>query len=164
MAEFPDDNTVMITYNTGVKNKTGVGTLPRTEGPGKRFENKDIAYIFAGEEATVITKSDNKSVTCIQPSTPNNAPVNFGDASEGSGANQDISAAVNKDIIGKWQSIDDTKFTRTFHADGSIVDSYTNTPDDTGTWKTFTKNTAPKDISFPPEQNVSYIRIIFPSK
>jgi hypothetical protein len=108
MAEFPDENTVKITYNTtAAYNKTFVGTLPRTAGDGKRFENKDIAYIFAGEEATVTTKADNKTVTCTQPVDANNAPVNFGDADEGGGAKQDVGLIVSESIVGNWKLTDD---------------------------------------------------------
>lgn len=162
MAEFPDENTVKITYNTTASyNKTFVGTLPRTAGDGKRFENKDIAYIFAGEEATVITKTDNKTVTCTQPFDANNAPVNFGDAGEGGGKKQDVALVVSESIVGKWQSTRDKNFVREFRPDGKVIN--TENGKSAGLmqwiWKVFTKE-EPLEVSFPLESDAVYLQII----
>lgn len=160
MAEFPDDNTVKITYNTtAAYNKTFVGTLPRTEGDGKRYENKDIAYVFAGEEATVITKADNKTVTCTQPFGANNAPVNFGDAGEGGGEKQDMALVVSESIVGRWQSTDDQKFIREFKKDSTVADIYAGKTLSTGSWKAYTKEDA-LPVFFPLEADAVYLRIL----
>lgn len=69
-AEFPDHNTVKI-------NSSNFRILSRVDGAGKRFEDQNSIYVFAGEEATVTNKKTNQTTTCEQPSDPDNAPINF---------------------------------------------------------------------------------------
>ncbi|MEN9604974.1 MAG: hypothetical protein RJB39_659 [Candidatus Parcubacteria bacterium] len=57
--------------------------------------------------------------------------------------------AVKTSLIGKWQNLEDVKFTREFKANGMFVDSYEGQPVPThGEWKAFTK-----------EQPLSWARI-----
>lgn len=117
-AEFPDASTVKI-YSSNFL------ILPLVEGAGKRFENNDVTYVFAGEEVTVTNKKTNQTTTCEQLFDESDAPVNFGDAGEGGGEKQDVGLIVTESIIGKWQSTDNKNyvFVREFRADGTLVNT-----------------------------------------
>jgi hypothetical protein len=175
MAEFPDENTVKITYNTGIKKQTDTETLTRTEGTEvKRFEDEGAIYTFAGEEAIVMTKSDRSFTTCSQPFDANNAPINFGDAGEGGGTRQDTGLIVKESIVGKWEltdapendPIEGLSFYREFKKNGeysdilkgaSIPGGQTVIP---GTWEIFTKTNPPVDVNFKPEEDAVYIKMM----
>ncbi len=65
---------------------------------------------------------------------------------------------MTESIQGKWQSIDDAKFTREFRSDFTVADSYDGTVNLDGLWVVFTKMNAP-EISFPLEDNAVYLQI-----
>lgn len=115
-AEFPDASTVKI-YSSNFL------ILPLVEGAGKRFENNDVTYVFAGEEVTVTNKKTNQTTTCEQLFDESDAPVNFGDAGEGGGGKQDVALVVTENIVGKWQSSENQKFIREFRDDGTLVNT-----------------------------------------
>ena len=49
-------------------------------------------------------------------------------------------AETMRNLIGVWQGVQDTKFTRTFRNDGSVIDDYEgSSPDSEGLWMVFTK-------------------------
>jgi RNAse (barnase) inhibitor barstar len=86
------------------------------------------------------------------------APWNWGDAGEGGGIQPDVSLVVTESIQGKWQSLDDAKFTREFRSDFTVVDSYDGKANLDGLWVVFTKMNAP-EISFPLEESAVYLQI-----
>lgn len=75
------------------------------------------------------------------------------------------SVAVARDIIGAWKSTDDSKFTRQFAPDSTVVDKYQDDEAATmqGMWKVFTSEdgeTAP----FPLQEGIVYLRISTPEE
>ncbi|MCB9806457.1 hypothetical protein H6768_00850 [Candidatus Peribacteria bacterium] len=68
--------------------------------------------------------------------------------------------AIQSNIIGKWQSIDDQKFTREFQPDFEVVDTYDGIPD-TGIWTVYTGAYAPNEATFPVELDAGYIQLTF---
>lgn len=146
VAEFNQDFSRLNVFIDGIL----AHSLTRVTGTDAVYEyqGEGYAYRFAGEEARV-TDPTGDSLTCTQPFDPNNAPYNFGDRGEGDGATPDTAAAVNDNILGVWQSADDTDFTREFRAAGIAIDRYQGSPDTEGTWTTFTSTsgvTAPFDL------------------
>ena len=65
---------------------------------------------------------------------------------------------MSESIVGKWQSVDDEKFTREFKADGTAVDRYDNESASSGTWKVFTKED-PAEVLFPIADDAVYIQM-----
>lgn len=67
----------------------------------------------------------------------------------------------NNSLAGTWQSIDDSKFLRTIYENGGYTDTYVGDSDasENGPWVTFTKATAPSDIPYPLEDNVTYLQL-----
>ncbi len=64
----------------------------------------------------------------------------FGDdGEEGGSVKPGAELIVSESIVSKWVSIDDTKFTREFRADGSITDTHNGTEVLTGSWKAVAK-------------------------
>lgn len=137
-------------------------TLPNIgdENVPYRFGDSDRQYTFVGEEVTVTDLKSGSDVVCNQPFDSNNAPYNFGDAREGAGSEQqDISLIVGENILGKWKSVDDQKFTRTFLPDGTFTDSYEGSTDTRGNWVVFTKDSGIV-TTFPLEEGTVYIRLL----
>jgi hypothetical protein len=155
LAEFPDANSVNIIVD---------GTLVRTvpfanDTAGQRYEDSAYAYVFAGEEVTVTNKATGATTRCSQPSDPNLAPVNFGDAGEGAGSvQQDVRLIVSESIVGMWRSTDDAKFVREFKEGGTVQDWYDGKVVSTGTAVAFTSENA-LAVSFPLERDVVYIQL-----
>jgi hypothetical protein len=58
-------------------------------------------------------------------------------------------AAVARALVGVWQSIDDTRFSREFRADGTAIDRYEGDPDgsQTGAWLLFAGNAPPPELA-----------------
>lgn len=81
IAEFPSPQEVRIMVDGNL-----LRTLPLVAGDGQRYEDSSYVYVFAWDEANVTTKGNRKTTLCSQPVDPNKAPVNFGDAGEGGGA------------------------------------------------------------------------------
>ena len=144
IAEFPDDTKVNIIVNGSLAR-----SLPRVNGDGQRFEDASYVYVFAGEEATVMSKINKKTTTCSQPIDPNNAPMNFGDAAEGgagfatngsvgSNTKPDLTLLVSQSLVGKWQNTQDSKFEREFTSTGIVTDYYDGKAVTTGNWQVFT--------------------------
>ncbi|MEX0917869.1 MAG: hypothetical protein WDZ93_01830 [Candidatus Paceibacterota bacterium] len=155
IAEFPEafDRVSIIVDGEVVR------TLPRVDGDGQRFEDTQYVYVFAGEEVTVTNKADGSQTVCDQPFDPNNAPYNFGDAGEGAGDRQDAVDATRANIVGVWRSMDDASFTRTFSANGTVLDEYDDAVTSTGSWEMFVDTTAP-DVAFTLEPDTVYLRIM----
>lgn len=152
VAQFPGNDTVKISSNGASQ------TLPLVAGAGQRFENQNAVYVFAGEEATVTTKTGNKTTACEQPSDTNNAPVNFGDAGEGGGVKPDGALIITESIQGRWQSSQDPKFVRVFNANKTVVDMNGASAVSSGTWEVFTKEN-PLTVSFPLEADGIYVQL-----
>jgi hypothetical protein len=57
-------------------------------------------------------------------------------------------AAVSRALVGVWQSIDDTRFSREFRADGTAVERYEGDPDgsQSGAWLLFTGSAPPPEL------------------
>lgn len=88
-----------------------------------------------------------------------NSPLLVGPVGD---SREDSSGIVMGNIIGKWQSLDDVKFTRTFWVNGTVTDSYTEGWEIKGTW-----NTAPWDsgfirLNFPFERYLRYVGTVYP--
>lgn len=124
-----------------------------------RFGNNSITYTFVGEQVIVADVGSGGSFACRQPFDPDNAPYNFGDASEPGAETPDIVDSVLRNIIGSWRSRDDAKFVREFKEGGIIVDRYEGTEDTAGTWSAFA---ASEDIETPFTQtpNAVYLRVV----
>ncbi|MCF7865298.1 MAG: hypothetical protein K9M11_02225 [Candidatus Pacebacteria bacterium] len=162
IAEFPDDSKVNIIVNGNIAR-----TLPRVNGLGQRFEDAYYVYVFAGEEVSVTSKANKKTTTCSQPVDANNAPMNFGDAGEGgagfatnggSFVKPDVSLLVSESLVGKWQSIQDTKFVREFTKTGGVSDYYDGKLVTSGNWNVFTSE-KPLKVSFPLEKDAIYVQL-----
>lgn len=155
IAEFPDAfDSVSIVVGGEVARM-----LPRVDDDGQRFEDAQYVYVFAGEEVTVTNKTNGFQTVCDQPFDPNNAPYNFGDAAEGAGERQDAIDATRTNIVGMWRSVDDASFTRTFSANGTVVDEYDDSVTSTGSWEMFIDSNAP-DVAFTLERDTVYLRIM----
>lgn len=155
IAEFPESFDQVAIIESGET----VRTLMRADGAGARFVDDEYEYLFAGEEANVMRKTDGFATTCRQPFDANNAPFNFGDTGEGGGDEQpDPALVVTGSIQGMWQSVDDDAFTREFRSDGTMVDSYDGEVTSTATWHTF-MNVAPTEVAFPIEPDAVYLRV-----
>lgn len=148
-AQFMSDDSLNILINNAIARK-----LPLSAGTGKVYEDATYKYAFAGEQAYVETKATGKMTNCSQPGTP----VNFGDAGEGGGTNENMIAIVSDGIIGKWQSVDDASFTREFRSGAVVVDTYATSSGTRGTWKLFTKK-QPLDVSFPIQADAIYLQM-----
>jgi hypothetical protein len=57
-------------------------------------------------------------------------------------------AAVTQALVGVWQSIDDTRFSREFRADGTAIDRYDGDPDgsQSGAWLLFAGGAPPPEL------------------
>ncbi len=154
IAEFLNDNSLnVIVAGNIAKNLVGV------DGDGKRFEDNDVAFVFAGEEVSIHYKAQKRTVICNQPFDPNNAPMNFGDRGEGSGEKPDIVAIVNKSILGKWQSADDAKFVREFIEGGKSIDYYDGEVTSEDSWVVSEKENGPNleiKMSTEAEENLNF--------
>lgn len=155
IADFRTDSEVDI-----VVNGETVRTVTRTSDMPQTFENAEYKYVFVGEEAMVTTKATGAETTCSQPMDPNSAPVNFGDAGEGAGAEArpDAALVVSESISGKWQSTTDAKFVREFGASGAVTDWYEGESVSTGTFVAFTSDTA-VNFPYPIEANTVYLKL-----
>lgn len=141
-----------------VKNGELIRELQRSDAMVMRFSNNDYDYTFAGEGIRILNKTNGEETTCSQPFDPNNAPYNFGDLGEGAGVEQDMTIAVNENIVGTWISLDDNKFIREFRSDGTTVDIYEGEEVSKGKWLVFThENGIATD--FPQTKEDVYIKI-----
>ncbi|MBI5456472.1 hypothetical protein HY969_01905 [Candidatus Kaiserbacteria bacterium] len=75
------------------------------------------------------------------------------------------SAAIAANIVGTWKSTDDAKFSRTFLADGTVIDKYEGNEDATteGMWKTF-MGTDAENAPAPLDEGVVYLKITMPEE
>ncbi|MBI2612569.1 MliC family protein, partial [Candidatus Kaiserbacteria bacterium] len=140
---------------------TGDVTLQQKESTaGARYEGSAgdsvIVFVGAGEEVQLTVGSE--SAVCNPVPSTDSPPWNWGDAGEGGGIKQDVGLIVSESIVGKWQSVDDAKFTREFKADGTAVDMYDGKDATSGTWKVFTKDN-PITVAFPLVADKVYIQM-----
>lgn len=69
---------------------------------------------------------------------------------------------VHRALVGTWQNIGDTRFTREFAADGTIVDRYADDPRSAakGSWILFNGNAPPAEAkSYPMTPDATYLEI-----
>lgn len=155
----PSADVSQLTLEAGSQGMfTGTVTLHKM-GDANHFETTSgtlIVLTGAGEEVDLTV--DEETTTCNPVPSSEMAPWNWGDPAEGAGMDQDSVAAVNANIVGKWQSTDDAKFTREFRSDFTVVDSYDGEANLDGLWVVFTKMNAP-EIVFPLEENTVYLQI-----
>ena len=72
-------------------------------------------------------------------------------------------SAIKTDIVGTWQSVDDSKFVREFKQNGTVIDSYEGSEfgESVGTWKLFT-DPSREPVSVPDMgEGATYLKIIF---
>ncbi|KKW46653.1 hypothetical protein A3C21_01570 [Candidatus Kaiserbacteria bacterium RIFCSPHIGHO2_02_FULL_59_21] len=159
-AEFtmtPASDASSIRLSPGAGASFAETTLVKTESTaGARYEGGGVVFIGAGEGVTLTT--DGTTLVCEPAPSADVAPWNWGDAGEGGGEKQDVGLIVSESIVGKWQSVDDEKFTREFKADGTAVDRYDNESASSGTWKVFTKED-PAEVLFPIADDAVYIQM-----
>jgi hypothetical protein len=155
----PSDDVSEVQLTAGSQGMfTGTIRLARM-GDGNHFETTEgplVVFWGAGEEVGLEVGSE--SATCNPVPNSEMAPWNWGDAGEGGGIQPDVSLVVTESIQGKWQSLDDAKFTREFRSDFTVVDSYDGKANLDGLWVVFTKMNAP-EISFPLEESAVYLQI-----
>lgn len=155
----PSADVSQLTLEAGSQGMfTGTVTLHKM-GDANHFETTSgtlIVLTGAGEEVDLTVGEE--TTTCNPVPSSEMAPWNWGDPAEGAGMDQDSVAAVNANIVGKWQSTDDAKFTREFRSDFTVVDSYDGEANLDGLWVAFTKMNAP-EIVFPLEENTVYLQI-----
>ena len=158
----PSADVTIITLTPGTGASFGETTLAHTDSTaGARFEGgnpADGSIVFFGAGEGVRLTVGGSTFICNPVPNPDSPPWNWGDAGEGAGDGQDLTAAVSANITGKWRSVDDAKFTREFRSDGTAVDAYEGTDKTSGTWKAFTKE-APLPVPFPLEDNTVYIQM-----
>jgi hypothetical protein len=66
-------------------------------------------------------------------------------------------------LIGKWVSTQDTKFTREFKGDGTVIDTYEgSTPNSQGHWTLFTKDMPVEGFTGDLEEKSIYLSIAAP--
>jgi hypothetical protein len=133
--------------------------MKKDSSAGTRYEGNGLVFVGAGESVQLTTAQT--TLKCEPKPNSDMAPFNFGDAGEGGGIKPDLVLVVSESIVGKWRSIDDSKFVREFKADGSVTDIYQGKTASTGTWKVFTKE-KPVSVSFPLMDNVTYLQIAVP--
>lgn len=128
-------------------------------GEGVHFETTsgDLIVLSGAGEEVQLTAGDKTHICNLVPSS-DMAPWNWGDAGEGAGAEQDISLAVSQNIVGRWQSTQDTKSVRVFKSDYTVDDIYDGKVVSTSLWVAFTKLNAP-EIVFPLEDDAVYVQI-----
>lgn len=73
---------------------------------------------------------------------------------------EETALAVEDGLVGKWQSNEDSKFTREFKNDGTVVDGYEGTVPTQGKWAVFSDKN-PIDVAFSLEPNTTYVQIVF---
>lgn len=75
------------------------------------------------------------------------------------------SATVARDIVGRWKSTDDAKFTREFAADSTVVDKYQGDESATmqGMWKIFSRSNG-EMAPFPLQDGIVYLKISTPEE
>jgi hypothetical protein len=58
-------------------------------------------------------------------------------------------AVVSRALVGVWQSVDDTRFSREFRADGTAIDRYEGDPDGSqnGAWLLFAGSAPPPEFA-----------------
>lgn len=160
MSPSADVSVVVLSPGTGAS--FGETTLAHTDSTaGARYEGGDPAdggIVFVGAGEGVRLTIGGATFTCNPVPNPDSPPWNWGDAGEGGGVKQDVVLIVSESIVGKWQSVDDVKFTREFKADGTAVDMYDNKNATSGTWKAFSKE-APFSVLFPLEDGAVYIQM-----
>ncbi len=75
------------------------------------------------------------------------------------------STAIARDIIGAWKSTDDSKFTRQFAADSTVIDTYQG--DEAATlhamWKTF-MSTDGESTPFDLKEGIVYLKVTTPEE
>lgn len=137
---------------------TGDATL--SHATGTEYEGTHLGsmmkFMGAGEGVTLMVGSE--STLCNPVPNPDSPPWNWGDPGEGGGVKQDVGLIVTESIVGRWQSIEDDKFTREFKGNGTAVDTYEGESVTSGTWKVFTKE-KPLSVSFPLEENAVYLQM-----
>ncbi|OGG86018.1 hypothetical protein A2392_00935 [Candidatus Kaiserbacteria bacterium RIFOXYB1_FULL_46_14] len=157
IAEFSPDMSVLNVIVAGnlkySLSNTGNETIPY------RFGDNEHEYTFTGEEVIVTSSDMKEGVVCNQPFDPNNAPYNFGDSGEGAGEDQDIKLAITENLEGTWKSVDDEKFSRSFHSDGLVIDHYEGSEDTAGKWEVFTASSS-VTTSFQLQPGAVYLRIM----
>ena len=122
-----------------------------------RFEGGGVVFIGAGEGVQLTTGG--ATFVCNPKPNPDSPPWNWGDAGEGGGVKQDAVLIVSESIVGKWQSVDDTKFTREFKAGGVVEDRYENKVVSSGLWVAFEKGINAPEVPYPLEGDVVYIQM-----
>ncbi len=64
-------------------------------------------------------------------------------------------------LLGKWVSVDDAAFTRTFNADNTFSDDYEGVPEASmsGSWSTFSATDAPEDVPYLLDDDITYLKL-----
>ncbi|MEK7480103.1 MAG: hypothetical protein AAB665_02320 [Patescibacteria group bacterium] len=156
MAPASDVASIRLTPGTGATFSTA--TLAKVESTaGARFEGGGVVFIGAGEGVQLTTGG--ATFVCNPKPNPDSPPWNWGDAGEGGGVKQDAVLIVSESIVGKWQSVDDTKFTREFKAGGVVEDRYENKVVSSGLWVAFEKGINAPEVPYPLEGDVVYIQM-----
>jgi len=65
-------------------------------------------------------------------------------------------------LVGAWRSVDDSRFTRVFSDEGTVVDEYEGMPEarSDGTWRRFSTQD-PEEVPFTLMPQIEYVRIAF---
>jgi hypothetical protein len=157
----PSEDVSEVTLAAGSQGMfTGTIRLARM-GDANHFETTEgqlVVFSGAGEEVQITVGSE--TTVCNPVPNPDSAPWNWGDAGEGAGSMQpDASLVVTESIQGLWQSTQDIKSAREFKEGGVINDLYEGKVVSTGLWVAFTKENAPKMVSYTIEPDMVYIQI-----
>ncbi len=158
IAEFNDafDKLKIIERGEVTKELNKISDTPLT------FADNYFSYIFVGENVQVLNLATGEISICNQPFDPNNAPYHFGDGlTESENVQTSEISILSQNIIGRWQSLDDESFTRTFSNNTSqtVVDSYNNENSD-GYWVIFDKSSA-VETPFEIETGETYLELFF---
>lgn len=153
IAEFPSTGELYIVTDGKPKQ-----TFSSFFGSKNDFRDNFYQYNFMSEEVHVISLQSKKLLRCVEQTSPDRWPVNFGDTGTGGGhqINMDLIDTTKANLVGKWQSTDGRKYE--FTKGGTIV----NTTDSSNTiyygWAVLVDGVFVK-VNFTLEPGTPYLQI-----
>lgn len=117
-----------------------------------------LVLVLAGVGYWVFTKEAESPVMENGTRTETNTPST--NTHNTTGAEQDMVRIISGELVGTYQGNPNTKFTREFKADGTVVDTYEGKVVAEGTWQVYTKE-SPLPVAFDIAEKASYVQITF---
>lgn len=156
----PSNDAESLTLTPGVSATFAAATIHKTpSASGAVYEGEGLIFAGVGETVT-LTVGTAPAVTCNPKPSTEMAPWNWGDPAEGAGSIQPNAAlVVSESIMGTWQSVDDSKYSRAFKEGGVVEDWYEGKKVSSGMWVAFLKGIDAPEVPFPLEDGVVYLQL-----